>query len=90
MPLITPAASIFGRHDEPRCGIGRVNCPGISLYWPSLGLLRGQQMSEYKSGYKRALFEVEDEFRMRALYEPVTYELVLAMLAEMLNDVDME
>lgn len=47
-------------------------------------------MSEYKSGYKRALFEVEDEFRMRALYEPVTYELVLAMLAEMLNDVDME
>jgi len=43
-------------------------------------------VSEYLSGYNRALFDLQDEFKMRALYEPVTYEMVLNMLAETLQD----
>jgi len=58
----------------------------MSRYWPSLGLLRGQQVSEYLTGYTRALFDIQDEFKIRALYEPVTYEMVLIMLAETLQD----
>jgi hypothetical protein len=47
-------------------------------------------MSEYLTGYTRALFDVQEEFKIRALYEPVTYEMVLLMLAETLQDVGSE
>jgi hypothetical protein len=43
-------------------------------------------VSDYLSGYNRALFDLQDEFKIRALYEPVTYEMVLNMLAETLQD----